>query len=130
MKLPAWIRPLFAVAAVYDGVLGLVFLLAPGLPFRTFSVTPPNHMGYVQFPAALLVVFGLMFLAVARDPLRNRNLIPYGVLLKVAYSGVTVWYWVQGGVPGMWKPLAIVDVAMGALFLWAFQALAPVARTD
>ncbi len=123
MKIPGWIRPLFAIAALYDGILGVVFLLAPGLPFRTFSVTPPNHMGYVQFPAALLLVFGLMFLAVARDPVRSRNLIPYGVLLKVAYCGVAGWYWAAGGMPGMWKPFVVVDAVMGILFVWAFRVL-------
>ncbi len=130
MNVPGWIRPLFAVAALYDGVLGFAFLLAPGLPFRLFAVTPPNHMGYVQFPAALLLVFGLMFLAVAREPVRNRNLIPYGVLLKVAYCGVTTWYWVAGGLPGMWKPFVIVDAAMGALFVWAYRALGAAPRTE
>ncbi len=130
MKTPAWIRPLFAVAALYDGLLGVVFLAAPGYPFRTFGVTPPNHMGYVQFPAALLLTFGLMFLAVARDPDRNRNLIPYGVLLKVAYCGVTSWYWAAGGLPGMWKPFVVVDAAMGVLFVLAFRMLRPALRTD
>ena len=49
---------------------------------------PPNHWGYVQFSAALLIIFGLMFLAAARRPIANRNLLPYCFLLKIAYSGV------------------------------------------
>ena len=44
-------------------MLGLVFLLSPGWVFHAFAVTPPNHMGYVQFPAALLIVFAIMFAA-------------------------------------------------------------------
>jgi len=123
MRTPSWIRPLFALAALYDGVLGLVFLAAPGYPFRLFAVTPPNHMGYVQFPAALLLIFGLMFLAVARNPVQNRGLIPFGVLLKVAYCGVTTWYWVREGVPLMWKPFVVVDAAMAVLFVWAYAVL-------
>jgi hypothetical protein len=123
MTPPRWIPLLFAVAALYDGVLGLAFLFAPGWPFATFGVTPPNHMGYVQFPAALLLIFGLMFLAIARDPLANRNLIPYGILLKLAYSGVVLAYWLGRGIPGMWKPFAVVDLAMAALFLWAWSVL-------
>jgi hypothetical protein len=122
MKLPKWISPLFVVAALYDGVLGLTFVLAPGLPFRLFEVTPPNHMGYVQFPAALLLIFGLMLAAVARNPIANRNLIPYGILLKVAYCSVVGRYWIAGGLPGMWKPFAIIDLVMGLLFIWAYSA--------
>jgi hypothetical protein len=123
VKIPVWIRPLFVVAAMYDGVLGLTFLLAPSYPFRLFSVTPPNHVGYVQFPAALLLVFGLMFLRVASDPVRYRLLIPYGIFLKVAYCCVTTGHWILGGVPGMWKPFVLADALMGVLFLWAWIVL-------
>ena len=38
------------------------------------EVTPPNHWAYVQFPAALLVIFGLMFVAIAQDPVANRGI--------------------------------------------------------
>ena len=117
------ISALFAVSAGYDGILGLVFLCAPGWVFQSFAVTPPNHPGYVQFPAALLIVFGLMFLAVARDPSANRNLIPYGALLKVSYSGVAFWHWTHGGIPGMWKPWAVADLAFLILFLAAYRSL-------
>ena len=57
MKTPVWIPILFGLAALYDGLLGLLFLLAPGYPFQLFSVVPPNHLGYVQFPAAVLLIF-------------------------------------------------------------------------
>ena len=125
MKAPKWIAPLFWLAAVYDGVLGFLFMAAPNLPFEVFGVTPPNHPGYVQFPAALLVIFALMFAVVALDPVRNRNLIPYGILLKVAYCSVASLHWLTIGIPAMWKPLVVVDLVMGLLFVWAYVALAP-----
>ncbi len=117
------VSALFAVGALYDGLLGLAFLAAPSAMFARFDVTPPNHYGYVQFPAALLVVFGLMFLAVARDPAGNRNLIPYGILLKVAYSGIVSYYWIAEGVPDMWKPFAVADLVFLVLFAWAWAVL-------
>ena len=119
-----WIRIVFGVAAAYDGLLGLVFLAAPGAPFERFGVTPPNHMAYVQFPAALLVVFALMFFNVARDPAPRRELIVYGVLLKASYCGVAGWYWMTAGLPSMWKPFVVADVVMAALFVWAYRTLA------
>ena len=79
---------LFLVAALYDGLLGLAFLVAAEWIFQTARVPPPNHLGYVQFPGAILLVFGIMFAAIARRPRENRNLIPYGILLKVCYCGV------------------------------------------
>jgi hypothetical protein len=123
MKASRWIVALFLVAAFYDGVLGLLFLAAPGLPFDLFDVTPPNHMGYVQFPAALLLIFGWMFLTVARDPVRNRGLILYGIALKIAYCGVCFGYWFTTDVPVFWKPFAVIDVAMGVLFALSYATL-------
>jgi hypothetical protein len=123
MKAPLWIVVLFALAAAYDGVLGLLFLAAPGYPFEVFHVTPPNHLGYVQFPAALLMIFGLMFVVIALDPAKNRDLILYGILLKVAYCGVTLAHWLATDIPWIWKPFTIIDVVMGVLFVWAYAVL-------
>lgn len=120
MKTVNPVRVLFAIAAAYDGLLGLAFLFAGPQIFGWCGVTPPNHWGYVQFPAGLLVTFGLMFLAVARQPLDNRNLIPYGILLKVCFVGTVGWYWLSGGVPAMWKPFAVIDSVFALLFVWAW----------
>ncbi len=116
---------LFAVAALYDGALGLIALFAGVQLFQWFGVTPPNHWGYVQFPGALLVVFALMFVAIARDPAGNRGLIPYGMLLKVSYSGVVFFHWFTAGLPDMWKPFAVIDAAFFVLFAWAYGHLRP-----
>lgn len=114
---------LFLIAAIYDGALGLVFLVAPASLFDAFHVSPPNHFGYVQFPALLLMIFALMFLEVAVNPMANRRLIPYGMMLKGAYSGLTFFYWLREGVPLIWKPFALIDAVMLVLFYLAFQSL-------
>lgn len=114
---------LFGVAAAYDGLLGLAFLLFPAALFARFEVPPPNHWGYVHFAAALLVIFGLLFLNVAWRPHANRNLIPYGILLKVAYCAVVFGHWFTADIPGMWKPLAFADAAFAVLFVWAYVRL-------
>ncbi len=123
MKKIGVIRILFLLAAAYDGLLGLAFLAAPLAVFAWASVTPPNHPGYVQFPAALLIVFALMFLAVARDPVREARLIPYGMLLKVAYVGILGWHWMIRGIPYIWKPFVGFDLVFLGLFVWAWLAL-------
>jgi len=126
-------RPIFSVlfilAAIYDGVLGFAFLFASSDVFKKFDVTPPNHFGYVQFPAALLLVFALMFLAIAIHPAKNRNLIPYGILLKVSYCGVVCFHWFSKGIPDMWKPFCIADLAFLVLFLWAWVAAGSLKKT-
>jgi len=114
------VSTLFTVAGLYEGILGVAFLVAPAALFDRFGVTPPNHFGYVQFPAALLIVFAVMFFAVAIDPRGNRNLIPYGILLKASYCGLVFAYWLAQGIPDMWKPFAVADLAFAVLFFWAW----------
>jgi hypothetical protein len=123
MKNHPAICALFVLAAAYDGLLGLLFLFASDAVFRWANVTPPNHPGYVQFSAALLIVFAIMFAAIARNPLKNRDLIPYGILLKISYCGVVSFHWLTNGVPGMWKPFCVFDLVFLALFVWAWIAL-------
>jgi len=124
------ISALFAVAALYDGLLGLLFLIKADAVFKAFQVTPPNHFGYVQFPSALLIIFAIMFVMIARSPLLNRNLIPYGMLLKVAYCGVVGFHWIAGGIPGMWKPFAVIDLVFLILFAWAYQSLSRMGKGE
>jgi hypothetical protein len=117
------ISGLFFVAALYDGLLGLAFLVAADWIFQAAHVTPPNHFGYVQFPGAILMVFAVMFLAVARRPRENRGLIPYGMLLKVSYCGVVGYHWLAGGIPSLWKPFVVIDLVFLILFFLAYRWL-------
>src|SRR6266516_190544 len=120
---PNWIRPLFIIAGIYDLVLGLAFLFFSVAIFRIAGVTLPNHMAYIEFPALTLLIFAAMFFQVARDPVRNRNLIPYGAGLKVAYSGVVFRHVLSDGMPGLWIPWAWIDLVFLALFLIAWNRL-------
>ena len=118
------ISVLYWLVALYDGILGAAFLLAPGEVYRMAGITPPNHWAYVQFPAALLVIFSLMFVAIARNPVPNRNLVIFGILLKVAYCSLAFWYWFADGIPTIWKPFAVIDLITALLFVWCYRALA------
>ena len=118
-----WIQVLFLIAGLYDFVLGAGFLAAGPRLFELAGTTPPNHWGYVYFVCLLLITFGAMFFAVAADPLGNRNLIPFGMMLKASYAGIVGYYWATIGVPPMYKPFAIVDAVMLALFVLAYAQL-------
>lgn len=118
------VRLLFTVAGLYDLLIGLAFLFFGPQLFDATGVPPPNHWAYIQFGSLLLVIFGLMFFAIARDPAANRNLIPFGMLLKLSYTGLVAYYWAES--PMLFKPFAIIDGAMFLLFLLAyFSHLAP-----
>jgi hypothetical protein len=117
------VKAFYVVAGLYDGVLGVAFLLAPGAIFAMYAVEPPNHMAYVQFPALLLIVFGAMFIRIAMDPVKNRELILYGCALKVSYCSMVFYYQATTGVPAMWVPWAWADLVFLALFVITWRSL-------
>ena len=121
----SWIKPLFIIAALYDGILAIAFLFFANALFHWFGVTPPNHLAYVKFPALLLLIFAAMFFRIASDPVKNRDLIPYGIALKIAYCGTAFWYQVTQGIPSMWIPWAWADLGFLVLFVIAWKSTAP-----
>ena len=121
----SWIKPLFIIAALYDGILAIAFLFFDSALFQWFGVTPPNHLASVKFPALLLLIFAAMFFRIASDPVKNRDLIPYGIALKIAYCGTAFWYQVTQGIPSMWIPWAWADLGFLVLFVIAWKSTAP-----
>lgn len=124
------IKRLFLVAGLYDLLIGLVFLLRGSALLDWAGIPQPNHMGYLQFAALQLVIFGAMFLSVSRDPIKNRNLIPYGMMLKICYIGLTCFYWVQGECPKLFQPFTVIDTVMLVLFWLAYSGQTKTGTND
>jgi hypothetical protein len=120
-----WVKILLILCGLFDGVVGAVFAIAPAAMFRTFGVVPPNHYGYVQFPALLLIIFAVIFFRAAAAPVQRRDTILYGVALKASYSGLVFWYQLHGGVPSLWVPWAWADTAFLVLLLIAWASVSP-----
>ena len=118
-----WIKALLAVCGVYDGVIGLCFLLFPIMLYRAAGVTLPNHMGYVRFPALLLLIFAAMFFRAAADPVGRRDVLVYGMALKASYFLLVFWYEFRAGVPTLWIPFAYADVVFFLLFVLAWNTV-------
>lgn len=117
------IKTLFWVSGLYDFVLGVAFLALPVFLFDLFSITPPNHWGYVTFAASMLTIFGIMFFQIAKDPKANRNLIPYGILLKIAYCGTVFGFYFFASLPVLWVVFGVFDFLFLLAFVWAYQKL-------
>jgi hypothetical protein len=49
------------------------------------------------------------------------HLMPYGMLLKLCYTGLVAYYWVTTDCPLLFKPFAIIDAVMFVLFLLAYR---------
>jgi len=117
------IKSLFIISALYDFILGVIFLIGFKQIYNYFNIVLPNHDGYVQFGAALVTIFGIGFWFMAQDPQRNRDIIKMGILLKLSYSGVAFYHAALGNLPGIWLPFAWFDVIFLILFILALKAL-------
>lgn len=121
-------RLLFSFAGLYNVALGVAFARWGPEIYRWAELTPPNHWGYVQFPAFLAVVFGALFFAVAFRPQANRNLIPFGLLFLASYISVVFIDWTASGVPWLFKAVAAVHVVLFTLLGLAYRALGKPAK--
>ena len=117
------IKTFFIISALYDFILGIIFLIGFKQIYNHFNITLPNHDGYVQFGAALVTIFGIGFWFVSQDPQRNRDIIKMGILLKLSYSGVAFYHAALGNLPSIWLPFAWVDAIFLVLFIFALNAL-------
>jgi len=117
------VKPLFFVGGVYDLIIGLAFLSAPYAIFEFIDVVPPNHIGYIQFCAAFLVVFSLMLFEVARKPVASKNLIPYAALIKISYCAVVFGHYALGNMPTPWLYFAFADSIFLLAFVWAYTEI-------
>lgn len=127
MKL-SWIKLVLAASGIYDAVIGAAFLFGASALFRAFHVTPPNHDGYIRFPALVLLIFAVMFFRAATDPVARRDVLLYGAALKLSYFGLVFWYYFRGGVPAMWIPFAWADVAFFTLFVMGWRGVSKVSE--
>lgn len=103
-------KGLYGIAAVYDTVLGVVFLFFGRWAFDALGILDKFPTGgYLQLIGAFVLVLGIGYYLVWRsdDLWRNRDLVMVGALYKLAYTGVGVYISVTAEVPH-------------ALFLWGF----------
>ena len=117
------VRILFVIAGAYDFLIGLAFLFFGAQIFDAAGIPHPNHWAYIQFAALLVAIFGALLLEVARDPRANRILIPYGLLLKLSYVGLVLYYWVDSDVPFLFKPFVFIDAVMFGLFALVYYRM-------
>jgi len=95
-------RSLFAIAAVYDVLLGITFTFFPAQAFDALGIREklPAFGGYLTLLGAFVLVIGIAYFLIARGDLqRNRDLVLVGTLYKLAYSATAFYHWLTGDIP-------------------------------
>ena len=109
-------RLVFGIAGSYGLIVLLpLFFAAPWLvpaPNR-----PEDYYGFLGAAA----VMQLVYLTIARDPVRFRPLMPIGVLAKAVFFVTILILWLQGRAAGPAMALASLDMTIGLAFAWAWR---------
>ena len=112
-------RVIFTVAGIY-GILAM----APQY-FAEASIAsdyPPaiTHPEYFYGFIGIALVWQLVFLLIAKDPIRYRLLMPCGVLEKLSFGIPAILLYVQGRLAGVVLCFGLIDLILGILFTTAF----------
>jgi hypothetical protein len=106
------------LTAIYDGLLGLVFLFFSDPIFRSLGVEPPANPVYVQLAAGLIAIMGLGFYLAWRAPLVNTDLVLVGTVFKAFYVVLAIYAQIRGQIPhGLFLLFAAIDAAFLLIFL-------------
>jgi hypothetical protein len=105
------------------GVYGLI-VLAPQyfLEAKTGRDFPPaiTHPEYYYGFIGVGLVFQLIFLIIAKDPVRYRAMMVPAILEKATFGIAAVVLFLQGSIPTVILGFAIIDLLLGLLLVVAY----------
>jgi hypothetical protein len=108
---------IFVVAALFNFAVGLPMLLAPEAMLAALGQPVPADLLMTRLASLLIVVLGIGYGMVARDPAANRPILWLGVLGK---APIPLLVWISGGAAALSSSafiLSLVDLAFATLFL-------------
>lgn len=108
---------IFALAAVVNFAVGLPILLAPEAMLASLGQPVPDDLLMTRLASLLIVVLGIGYVMVARDPAANRPILWLGVIGK---APIPLLVWQSGGAAVLSSSafiLSLGDLAFAALFL-------------
>jgi hypothetical protein len=112
---------------LFSGVIGLLILVPQyfmeGRIGRDYPppITHPEHFyGFV----GVGTVWQILFLIIARDPVRLRPVMPAAVLEKLSFGVPAIVLYLQGRLPAMILGFGVFDLFLGLLFVISYQRTA------
>ena len=117
-------RRVYMIAGIY----GLIVLVPQYfMESRIARDMPPaiTHPEYFYGFVGLAVVWQLCFLAIARQPVRLRPIMPVTVLEKLAFGIPAIVLYSQGRIAAATFGFGVLDLVLGALFVLAYRRTPP-----
>ncbi|MBX3479476.1 MAG: hypothetical protein KF842_03685 [Caulobacter sp.] len=108
---------IFALAALFNFLVGLPVLLAPAAFYTAIGQPVPDDLLSVQTVGLLISVFGVGYAMAARDPVWARPVLWLGVLGKAPLPVLVGLSVMAGRTSPSGFGLTLVDLVFAALFL-------------
>ena len=110
-------KPVFGLATLFNFAVGLPMLVAPEALLPAIGQPVPDDLLMTRLAALLIVVLGVGYGMVWRDPVANRPILWLGVLGK---APIPLLVWQASGAAALASStfiLSLGDLAFAALFL-------------
>ena len=112
-RTPNWMARVLLLAAAFDVLGGLLFVVAPGAPSAWAQIDPPIFPEVWLCLGLITVAYGLGYALAARDPYRYWVVILVGLLSKIAVPVGFIWGATHGRIP--WEP-GLLLLAIGPIW--------------
>jgi hypothetical protein len=117
-----WISRLFWLAGIYGVIVVLPLYIFEARIGRDYP-PPITHAEFLYAFAGVGLAWQIAFFIIATDPARYRLIIIPSAVEKFSFAGAIAVLFAQGRVPPPLCAFAVVDLALGILFLIAFARL-------
>jgi hypothetical protein len=112
----AW-KIFFLIASIYDLILGIVFFFFYTMVYNYFDVTLPVYPMYLQMAAAFVIAMGVGYYFVYKNLYRNIDLVKLGVVYKLTYSGVAIYFYFANLANILFLWFAMIDIIFMIFFV-------------
>ena len=123
---PAWWRIVLVFAAVYNVIAGLAMLIFYHEGYRGLGLEKTAFNLPIQLVGMCVVLFGVGYWIVSRNPVENRNVLLLGMLSKLLGPLLAIRYILRGDLPA-W--ILIVFFFADLIYLLPFWLIYSSCRT-
>jgi hypothetical protein len=109
-------RVLFVTAGCFNWAVGLLILGGYPLAAHLLEFAGPPTV-WVHLVAAIVVLFGIAYWLVAKQPQRYRPFVGLGAAGKLAFAATIYYHWFSGDASARLVMLVNIDVIFALLFL-------------
>jgi len=113
-------KTLYLTAALYDFILGVAFLFFYKQIFNITGMNIPENPAYLTFCAFLIALFGVLLFMIYLDLNNSKKLVIYAIMIKFAYVGTVLYYYLLVGKSFVDTPFlifAVFDFIFAILFI-------------